>query len=117
MVEAVHFSSARKTGGPSQPLSRLYLRLGVTALLQLKADGARGSFTCLDEELGFVHVCSSFLIARLLRVAAALDACWVASSLGRSGPFQQCKKNGRAKSAALEIVFETWCYGAPTTEG
>ena len=59
------------------------------------------------------------LIARLLLVAAAaaLDACWVASSLGRSGPFQQCKKNGRAKSAALEIAFETWCYGAPTTEG
>ena len=57
------------------------------------------------------------LIARLLRVAAALDACWVAGSLGRSGPFQQCKKNWRAKSAALEIIFETWCYGAPTTEG
>ena len=35
-------------------------------------------------------------------LVSALDACWVASSLGRSGPFQQCKKGGWAKSAALE---------------
>ena len=83
-------------------------------------------------------------LQRLLLRVAALDACWVASSLGRSGPFQQCKKSGRAKSAVLEldlrlgvtalphvsisavqekragqvsrsrVGFETWCYGAPT---
>ena len=35
-------------------------------------------------------------------LVSALDACWVAGSLGRSGPFQQCKKGGWAKSAALE---------------
>ena len=48
-------------------------------------------------------MCFFVTLQRLLLRVAALDACWVASSLGRSGPFQQCKKSGRAKSAVLEL--------------
>ena len=102
LVEAVHFSSARKAGGPSQPFSSwiwdLVLRRSHTCSI-CHAAGSHSKAWLWNA----LNMCFFVTLQRLLLRVAALDACWVASSRGRSGPFQQCKKSGRAKSAVLEL--------------
>ena len=120
LVEAVHFSSARRAGGPSQPLLNQIWDLVLRRSYKDKLFKVRKiwkkmltmDLQCVFTDLGLKR-CRSDIGCFWLHLVSlehefiwllvsALDACWVASSLGRSGPFQQCKKGGWAKSAVLE---------------